>query len=90
MFQPRIYRKYNKIEFINEAIVYVCSLHLFLFTDFVAEKETQYTLGFTMIGLVSLLTGINLVYVFTNTARYFRLVFIKYSRIFVHKVKKYV
>lgn len=40
----------RRLEFFNEATILLCVYHCFVFTDFVAEPETRYTMGYSMIG----------------------------------------
>lgn len=49
------------LELFNECIVLLCSYHLFLFTDFVDSKETQLSLGYSLIALTGLLIAVNFI-----------------------------
>lgn len=41
----------NKLEVFNESCILLAATHLFWFTDFVADPETQYACGWSIIGV---------------------------------------
>ena len=47
-------RRY-RMEAANECVILLLSYHMFLFTPFVAQPHTQYTIGFSFIGVVAFL-----------------------------------
>ncbi len=49
----------NKIEIMNELTVLVASIHLFAFSDFVEDPQSQYLMGWSLIGITCLNIGIN-------------------------------
>lgn len=58
--QPYETRTANRMELVNEAFTTVCSYFFFIFSGFVDNAETRYSCGWVLIGLVSLLTLLNL------------------------------
>ena len=54
---------------INEFFITGVFLHLFIFTDWVPDLDTQYLLGWTMNLFVALIIVYNLYFVLTNGAR---------------------
>ena len=43
----------NKLEIFNEVCVILAVYHLFCFTPFVSEASTQYSVGWSMIGVTA-------------------------------------
>lgn len=39
----------RRVEFFNEATIILCVYHCFIFTDFVADPEVRYLMGYSMI-----------------------------------------
>jgi hypothetical protein len=53
-YKPLTTPRKNYTELFNELIIYLCFIHLFLFTDFVPEELTQYNIGWFFDFLVCL------------------------------------
>ena len=66
----------NRIEFINEALVSACCLHLFTFTEFVNDKNRQYEMGFSMLAVMFILILINIFFVITSACKQISLIII--------------
>jgi len=50
----------SDLELFNECCVCMAGYHLYLFTDFMPDKELQYTLGFSIISIIGLNLVLNL------------------------------
>ena len=53
-------RKDRLLEFVNEFITLCCVYHYYLFSDFVADPETRYTIGNSLIGFTVTCLVVNL------------------------------
>jgi len=84
-YMPMKTRKKNRIEWINDNLVDLLTLHMFCFSDWVPDMETQYMVGFSMIAIIALMILINMGLVFGEFLRVVRLVFMKYMNRFKAK-----
>ena len=53
-------RLLNRVEIFNECIVLIASYHLFMFTKFTSDPDTQYQVGWSMIGFALLCIASNM------------------------------
>ena len=59
--RPFKLRLANNIELINDTFILISSYFLIIFSALVADAETRYLSGWPLIGLVTLLVGLNLI-----------------------------
>ena len=52
---------HSDLEIINETLVLLNSYFLMIYSDFIPDLKTRYTMGWQNIWIISLLVGINLV-----------------------------
>ena len=50
----------NRIEVMNEMLVVVCETYLFIYSDWVGDKDVQTDMSTTNIGFICLLLGLNM------------------------------
>ena len=74
---PQISRFSNRIELFNEAFVCIVTLHLMFYTDWVPDSQTQFEMGFSMIGFMIINFAVNLFFVFYFAGHQLKLVGIK-------------
>ena len=76
-FRPldRLFR--NNIDVINEILVYVITMHMLLFTDFIDDEGLKFNIGWSMLISIFLLMIINLCIVAFFAFRSLFLVFLK-------------
>lgn len=86
LVRPRDDRKANWLELINEFLMNTSCMHLLFFTEFVPDPEAGYLMGFSMVGVISLLIIINLCVILYYSIRSFSLLVYKYGAILLVKV----
>jgi len=74
-FKPFELPLLNKMEVFNEFSILVATYHLITFTWFVPEPETQYTMGWSIIGITVLNIAVNMFVMFYTSIRMLRLVY---------------
>jgi hypothetical protein len=85
--RPRELRIINNIEFVNEALIYVSTIHMMFFTDFIPDKDLEYTLGFSMVATSCGIIAICLPFVLYYGSRSIFLICLKYGRIIMKKIR---
>ena len=60
--KPLASRSSNFIEGFNDYIIFLCSLNVILFTDFVPDVETKFFTGWIMCDTISLMIFVNIAY----------------------------
>ena len=71
----------NTIEIMNEFLIDIITFHLLLYTDFVPETTIKFNIGWSNVALISISMFINLNIVCYFSAKYIKLLVIKYFRI---------
>jgi len=85
LVQPKKFWLMNYIELFNEGIFQLGTIHIILFTDYIASQELQYTCGFFMASVIAFLILFNILFVLWFGANDIFLLGKKYFRI----VKRY-
>jgi hypothetical protein len=67
----------NTMEVVNEVTILIATYHLFLFTDYVEDPNTQYNIGWSMIGVTALNILINMGVMVWSSFRQLKLAFLK-------------
>ena len=62
---------------------------MFLFTDFIMDEDTKFTIGFSMVSFIAIFLLFNLILVLYFGANDLNLLYIKYSRQFMHWYHQY-
>jgi hypothetical protein len=62
--RPFVTRRDNNIEFINEIFIWMSTMHIILFTEFVKDEEVRYMCGWSMLAVISCCMLFNLSFVF--------------------------
>jgi hypothetical protein len=65
------------MEVVNEVTILIATYHLFLFTDYVEDPNTQYNIGWSMIGVTALNILINMGVMVWSSFRQLKLAFLK-------------
>ena len=71
----------NRLEFFNEIMIDITSVHLIFFTDWVNNDLEKFMIGWSMIGWMFCLFIFNIMFVAYFAYHHFRLVYIKYKQI---------
>jgi len=82
--KPMVSKGMNVMEIINEFAIYLSGLCLFLFTDWIPDLETRYTLGFIYLPGLLFICSINIGYVFYEMSQ----PLIKKIKVLYEKFKK--
>ena len=75
----------NTLDFVNEFVIIVIFLHIFIFTDWVHDQEAQYLMGWSMNGWVVLLIAYNMFFVLKNGINQIKLILVRYFNRFCLK-----
>ena len=86
--RPLDNRQKNRIEFSNEIFIAASTIHLVFFTDWIPDKEMQYSLGWSMLGIISMCMFYNLSYVFYYGFKSLYLMAVKYYRLLKFKINQ--
>ena len=79
---------YNIMDIINESFTAIISLHMFLYTYWVDDKDFQTIVGWSMIIFVTAMLVINLGPILYYMGKQIKLIAIKYFRIIARQVTK--
>lgn len=79
----------NRLAIVNEQFIFLASLNMILFTDWVGEAETQFFYGYFMIGTVLACIVYNLCFVLYYGFRSIGLLYKKYYNLLKYKWKKW-
>ena len=74
----------NVSENFNEFIIFICFLHVFLFTDFVGDKSMQYNLGYSLMTVIGVFLTFHLTIILLVTLKFVKLIFVRYKRRIKH------
>jgi len=77
--QPRLTRFSNRVEMFNEVCIELTFLHMLMFTSWVTDPDLQYSIGFSMVAIISVNIVVNLVIVFYYCFKALTLIFKKYK-----------
>jgi hypothetical protein len=86
-FDPLITRLKNRIEKCNEFLVMMCSLHLMLYTEWVADAQVRYYYGWSNVAVIIVCCTINMLIVLWFSFRVIGLILVKYFKLINYKVK---
>ena len=88
-FRPFAGKKQNMMEQMNELFIQLASINALLFSGFVTDERAKYIFGWTFVIIVLLHITLNLVIMFYSSARFVKLVCLKYyNKWFQLKVEK--
>jgi len=71
---PMNTKKKNLIDWINDNLVDLLTIHMFCFSDWVPDMEAQYMVGFSMITIIAFMILFNMSFVFIEFFRVIKLV----------------
>ena len=54
----------NRIEYFNEFVIWLCTVLMMGFTDFIPDQETQLGIGWAMVTIITTLIAVGLAFVF--------------------------
>ena len=77
----------NRLELFNEFTVVTCTLLMMTFTQYVPDVETQYMMGWSMIGVIVFNFLVNLTIIISVAIKLFYLVAKKYYKRIRHFIK---
>lgn len=60
LVQPFKYSRDRRLEYFNQAVLFVWCYYMYIFTDFVPDAAVRYTMGYHLIVLVSFCILVNL------------------------------
>jgi hypothetical protein len=60
LVQPFKYPRDRRLEYFNQAILFVWCYYMYIFTDFVPDAAARYTMGYHLIALISFCILVNL------------------------------
>ena len=58
--KPLKARLNNQLEIFNELTIHISTIHMIFFTEWIGDLETQYELGWSMLGIISFNIAANL------------------------------
>ena len=61
-FEPYILPEFNRLQATNESLITLCSYFLFLYTEFLSNKDVRYNMGWINIVLIGLAILLNMAY----------------------------
>jgi hypothetical protein len=76
----------NRLEMFNEWTVLCCTLHMMTFTDWVPDVDAQYTMGWSMIGVLVANFAVNLSVILHVVFKLGSLISKKYYKLIRHKL----
>jgi hypothetical protein len=82
LVQPFKYSRDRRLEYFNQAVLFVWCYYMYIFTDFVPDAAVRYTMGYHLIVLVSFCILVNLTVI--NMGTPYRI-----KKKFYKKCKKY-
>ncbi len=75
LFKPFELPLLNRMEVFNEYTIMLATVHLLTFTQFVPEPETQYIMGWSIIGITVLNIAVNMFVMFYSSLRQLKLAY---------------
>ena len=75
----------RRMAMLTELFLAAVCFHLIMFTDFVPDKDIQYSMGFSFMFWIISLLAINVFFVGKEMFRLFKLKMIKKWKVYVHK-----
>mmetsp|Transcript_24944 Transcript_24944/g.38740 ORF Transcript_24944/g.38740 Transcript_24944/m.38740 type:complete len:353 (+) Transcript_24944:2718-3776(+) len=85
-YKPRKPRFFNKIETVNEVFVYIVTLHMIFFTDWIPSAEASYNLGISAIIFTGATILYNLSFVFYHGSKAIYLIYQKLHAVLMFKL----
>ena len=72
LLRPHLTRKMYKVELLNEFFFVMCQYHLFVYTEFVRDLQTQFSMGYSYLAYMGLLCACNVVVIIHGGVDRFR------------------
>ena len=84
-YKPKNTKLQNRIELMNELLIQLVSVHMFLFTDFILDEDLKFAIGFIMVSFIGVLLIFNLAFILYFGYQALNLIYRKYKNLYDFK-----